>query len=170
MTLRPDTCLRPWPKTLHFRVLWPFSWAIAHSFGVPGRFKMTARHDTYLRAWPNTRHFCVLWSFSWVIDHSFGVQGRFKMTVNPIHVWCLIKNSSFSCFMAFFMSYWPHFWGSRGIRMAHKTRYMFESYDQKLVVFAFYGRFHELLPIILGFQGDLQVWELWPKIRRFCVL
>ena len=156
---------------------------MAHIFGVPGQFKMTARHDTYLRASPNTRHFCVLWLFSWVIAHSFGVQGRFKMTVNPIHVWCLIKNSSFSCFMAFFMSYWPHFWGSRGIRMARKTRYMFESYDQKLVVlwpflwatahsfgvprrftglramtknssfFAYYGHFHELLPTILGSRG-----------------
>ena len=30
---------------------------------------------------------------------------------------------------------------------------MFESYDQKLVVFAFCGNFHELLPTVLGFQG-----------------
>jgi len=44
--------------------------------------------------------------------------------------------------------------------MALNTRYMFESYDQKLVVFAFYGRFNELLPVVLGFQGDLQVGEL----------
>ena len=84
-----------------------------------------------------------------------GFQGDLKWLEDPIQVWGLIKNSSFSCFMAVFMSYCPHFWGSRGIRMARKTLYMFESYDQKLVVFAFYGCFHELLPIVLGFQGDL---------------
>jgi len=37
---------------------------------------------------------------------------------------------------------------------------MFERYDQKFVVFAFYGRFHELLPIVLGFQGDLYFLEV----------
>jgi hypothetical protein len=38
------------------------------------------------------------------------------------------------------------------------------------------GHFHELLPTVLGFQGDLQgpwhslhVWEACPKTRRFCV-
>jgi len=34
---------------------------------------------------------------------------------------------------------------------------MFESYDQKLVVFVFYGCFHELLSLVLGFQGNLPV-------------
>jgi hypothetical protein len=36
------------------------------------------------------------------------------------------------------------------------TQYMFERHDQKLVIFTFLGRFHELLPTILGFRGDLQ--------------
>src|SRR3954462_8448654 len=48
--------------------------------------------------------------------------------------------------MSIFMIYCPQFWGSKSIYMARKTRYMFESYDQKLIVFAFDGRFHELLP------------------------
>jgi hypothetical protein len=39
--------------------------------------------------------------------------------------------------------------------MDRKTRYMFDSYGQKLVAFVFYGYFHELLPIVLGFQGNL---------------
>src|SRR3954462_15937527 len=55
--------------------------------------------------------------------------------------------------MAVFMSYCPYFSGSRAICMARKTRYMFESYDQKLVVFVFYGRFHELLPIVFCVTG-----------------
>ena len=37
--------------------------------------------------------------------------------------------------MAIFMSYCPQFWGSRVIYNDPKTRYMSESYDQKLVVF-----------------------------------
>src|SRR3954469_10571218 len=53
----------------------------------------------------------------------------------------ITKNSSFSCFMAVFMSYRLMFLRSR-------VFYMFERYDEKLVVFPFCGRFHELLPIV----------------------
>jgi hypothetical protein len=59
-------------------------------------------------------------------------------------------------FMAVFVSYCPPFWGSRVIYNAHDTQYMFERHDQKLVVLAFRGHFHELLPIVLGFRGELQ--------------
>ena len=57
--------------------------------------------------------------------------------------------------MAVFMTYFPQFLGYRAIYSNLKKRHMFESYDQKLVVFVFYGRFHELLPIVFGFQADL---------------
>jgi hypothetical protein len=40
--------------------------------------------------------------------------------------------------------------------MDHKTPYMCEGNDKKIVVFAFDGRFDELLPTVLGFYGDLQ--------------
>ena len=63
----------------------------------------------------------------------------------------LIKKSAFSCFLAVFISSFPRFWGSRGIHIARTTQGMFERYDQKLVVFAFYGRFDMLLATILGF-------------------
>src|SRR3954463_11077358 len=84
----------------------------------------------------------------------FWVLGRFAWLVRPDT--CLgvrTKNSLFSCFMAVFMSYFPHFLGSGAICMPRKTRYMFEIYDQKLVSFALYGRFHELLPTVLGVSG-----------------
>ena len=42
------------------------------------------------------------------------------------------------------MSYFAHFSGSKAIDM-------FENYDLILVVFAFYGCFRELSPIVLGF-------------------
>src|SRR3954467_10835901 len=79
--------------------------------------------------------------------------------------------------MSVFMSYCPQFWGSKAICMARKTRYMFESYDQKLIVFAFYGRFHELLPTVFRVSGRF-AWLVRPdtclrgmqKTRRFRVL
>jgi hypothetical protein len=58
--------------------------------------------------------------------------------------------------MAIFVSYCPQFWGSGVIYKAHDTLYMFERHDKKLVVFAFYGRFRELVPIVWGFHEDLQ--------------
>jgi len=50
--------------------------------------------------------------------------------------------------MAIFMSNFPQFWGLKAI-------YLFESYQQELVLFVFYGEFNDLLLIVLGFQGDL---------------
>jgi hypothetical protein len=74
------------------------------------------------------------------------------------------------------MNYCPQCWGSGVIYKVHDTQYMFKRHDQKLIVFAFYGHFHELLPIVLGFRTDLQgpwhsvhVWEALQKTRRFCV-
>src|SRR3954470_23415602 len=99
-----------------------------------------------------TRRFHVLWSFSWVIAHSFWVSAGFACLERTLT--CLrdmTRNSPFSRFMAVFMSYCPQFRGSRAIYSDLPTIYMLERYDQKLVVFAFYGRFHELLPIVLWF-------------------
>jgi hypothetical protein len=49
------------------------------------------------------------------------------------------------------MSYYPQFWGSGVIYKVYDTQYMFERRDEKLIVFAFYGHFPELLPTVLGF-------------------
>jgi hypothetical protein len=58
--------------------------------------------------------------------------------------------------MAVFVSYCPQICGSEVIYKVPDNKYMFERHDQKLVVFAFQERFCELLPIVLGFWGDLQ--------------
>jgi hypothetical protein len=85
------------------------------------------------------------------------------------------KNSSFLHFRAVFMSYCPQFWGSGVIDRVHDTQYMFERHDQKLIVFAFQGRFCELLPIILGSveiykeYDNLYILESNDKKCRFCV-
>src|SRR3954466_15608022 len=55
--------------------------------------------------------------------------------------------------MAVFKSYCPQFWGSMSFCMARKPPYLFGGFDQNLIVFAFYGRFHELLPTVLGVSG-----------------
>src|SRR3954463_5481956 len=56
--------------------------------------------------------------------------------------------------MAIFMSYCPQFEVSRAFYSNLKTRYMFEIYDQKPVVFVFFGQFHDLLPAIFGIQAE----------------
>ena len=85
----------------------------------------------------------------------FATLGGFTTILRPDT--CLrdmTKTLSFSHFTTVFMSYWTLFWHSRGIYNDPKTQYMFESYDQKLVVFTFYGRFHELLNTVLVLRMD----------------
>jgi hypothetical protein len=48
------------------------------------------------------------------------------------------------------MSYCRQFWGSALIYKVHDTQYIFEGHDKKLITFAFYGCFRELLPIVWG--------------------
>jgi hypothetical protein len=83
------------------------------------------------------------------------------------------KNLSIFVFMVVFVSFCLQFWGSSVI---YKVYVMFETHNKKLSAFTLYGKFNELLPTVLGFQGDLQgpwhsvhVWEAWPKTRHFCV-
>ena len=55
-----------------------------------------------------------------------------------------------SRFLTVFMSYFPRFGGFRAIYNERNTRYMFKGMTKKLVVFAFYGRLHELLSTVWG--------------------
>src|SRR3954464_12108867 len=101
---------------------------------------------------PKNSSFRILWSFSRVIAHSFWVSAGFAcLERTQTCLRDMTRNSSFSRFMAVFMSYCPQFRGSREIYSDLPTSYMLERYDHKLVVFLFYGRFHELLPIVLWF-------------------
>ena len=90
--------------------------------------------------------------FHELFPHSFWVPSGFARPVRPVTCLRDMTNSlSFPCFMAVFMSYCPQIWGSRPICMPRKNPYMFARYDQKPVVFAFYGYFHELLAAFFGF-------------------
>jgi hypothetical protein len=144
-------------KNLLFLCLWPFSWAIAHRFGVSGwsTSPMTVVH--VWEAWPKTRRFCVLGLFSWAIAHSFGVPEWFtrSMTLST----CLrdmAKCSSFLHFRAVFVSYCPLFLGSDDIYKEYDSLYILERNDDFFCCFCVYGSFRELLPTVLGFWGDLQ--------------
>jgi hypothetical protein len=54
-------------------------------------------------------------------------------------------------FRAVFKSYYPLFWGSVEIYKEYDSLYILERNDEKNCRFCIYGRFHELLPTILGF-------------------
>src|SRR4051812_7525983 len=152
MTVSPDTCSSVMTKSRSFCVLWPFSSAIADSFGLPGRCTTTLRPETCLRVMTKHLSFSRFMAIFMCYFQQFWTLGRYAWTIIPDTSFRdMNKNSTFPCFMAVFMSNCPQFWDSREIGKARKTRYMFERHDQKLVGFAFYDRFHELLPTIWGF-------------------
>jgi hypothetical protein len=113
MTL--TTCLRGMSQNLSFLRLWPFSWSIAHSFGVPGRFTWPMTLSTCLRGMTKTLRFCVSgrfmsdWPQSWVsgvIYKSPDTQYIFGRHDQKLVIFA---------FMDIFLSYCPLFWGSRAI-------------------------------------------------------
>ena len=97
----------------------------------------------------------------------FAFYGRFDMLLATIlgfprrftGLRVITKNSMFLRFMPIFISYLPIVLGFRGIEMTVRPDTCLR-HDQKLIIFVFYGRFHELLPEVLEFQGDLHVSEL----------
>src|SRR3954470_4058143 len=106
---------------------------------------MPLRPDSWLRVKTKKSSFSRFMAIFISYSPYFSGSKAFAWLVRPDR--CLrgmTKKSPFSRFMAVFMSYFPHFLGSRAICMPRKTRYMFEISDQKLVIFALYGRFHEL--------------------------
>src|SRR4051812_39726666 len=75
----------------------------------------------------------------------------------------MTKNSLFSCLMAVLMSYCAQFWCSKAI-------YMFERYDQKLVVvFCFMPLFMSYCHSI-GVPGKFICLRVMFEISSFCVL
>src|SRR3954467_1945780 len=122
---------------------------MAHCLGVLGRFTVTFRPDTCWKDMTRNSLFSRFMAVFMSYSHSFMVLGLFKATLRPdTCLRVMPKNSSFLCFMVIFMSYCPQFMGFSRICKSQKNLDMFERYDQKLAVLAFYGRFHELLPTV----------------------
>jgi hypothetical protein len=89
----------------------------------------------------------------------------------------MTKNSPFCVFRAVFWAIAHCFGGSMDIYMEYDSLYILERIEKKTHRLCVYAHFRELLPTVLGFQGDLQgrwhlvhVWVAWPKTRRFCIL
>jgi hypothetical protein len=70
-----------------FLRLWPFLWAIAHSFGVLGGFTWPMTLSTCLRGMTKNLLFYIFEPFSWAIVHSFGFSGWFLSPWHLILVW-----------------------------------------------------------------------------------
>jgi hypothetical protein len=68
----------------------------------------------------------------------------------------MTKNSLFLRFRVVFVSYCPQFWGDGLIYKEYDSLYILERNDDFFCCFCVYGSFRELLPIVLGFRGDLQ--------------
>ena len=66
---------------------------------------------------------------------------------DDLHVWEWWPKTHLFCALC------PFSWAIANSFRGSRVIYMFERYEQKLVFFAFYGHFHELLPIILGVPG-----------------
>jgi hypothetical protein len=63
---------------LSFLHLWPFLWAIAHIFGVPGRFTWPMTLSTCLRGMTKTCHFLHFWPFHELLSRVLCFQGDFQ--------------------------------------------------------------------------------------------
>ena len=98
MTVRPDTSLRAWPKTRHFRVLWSYPSAIAHIFGVPRQF-------TCLRVMrKNLSFFAFYVHFHELLTIVLCAAGRFKMNLRPGT--CLSAWTKTRCFRVLWRFSW----------------------------------------------------------------
>jgi hypothetical protein len=117
-----------------FLCLWAFSWAIAHSFGVPGWFTRSMTLSTCLRGMTKNSSFLRLWTFLWAIVHSFGVLRWFTWSLTILgfredlqeydSLYILERNAKKLvdfAFMAVFVRYCPQFWGLEVIYQAHDT-------------------------------------------------
>ena len=142
-TVRPDTCLRVMTKNSLFSLFMVvFMSYFPRFWGTRAIYDHRKTRSHVWDLWPKTVCFCVLSSFSWAIAHNFVAPGQFAWPVRlDICLRDMTKNLSISRLTTLFMSYYLRFCGSRDIYNDRKIWYMFESYDQKLVVFSSYGHF-----------------------------
>src|SRR3954463_2437498 len=102
----------------------------------------------------NSYFFAFYGHFHELLPHSIRVPGRFT----SLRV--MTKKSSFSCFVDVFVTYCPQFWGSIAINT-------FETYEQNVVIFTFYGLFHELLSFYFGIPGRFTCFRFRTKNSSF---
>jgi hypothetical protein len=154
-------------KIIFFCVFWKFSWATAHSLvlGFRGDFQGPRYSGTCLRDMYKKHYFHVLSSFSWTIAHFFGILGQFTRPMT-LGFWVLWLVS-----WAIADNLW--FWYN--LKTPQQLVHVWKAWPITNH-FTFYWRFHELLPIVLGFWCDF-TWPMtlgtclrgWPKTRCFLI-
>jgi hypothetical protein len=111
-----------WPKTHRFCILGPFSWAIAHSFGVLGWFTRPMTLSICLSDMTKNSSFCVNGRFPELFPIILGFWGGLQGPWHLVHVWVAWpKIHSFLRFRTIFTNYFPQFWGSDLIYKDHNT-------------------------------------------------
>jgi hypothetical protein len=101
-------------KNSSFLRLWAFSWALAHSFGVPGWFTRSVTLNTCLRGMTKNSSFLHLWPFLWAIAHSFGVPGCLQGPWHSVHVWEAWPKTHHFCVLGTFSWSIAHSFGVPG--------------------------------------------------------
>jgi hypothetical protein len=120
-----------WPNTHHFCILGPFSWDIAHSFGVPEWFTSSMTLSTCLRGMTKNSSFLHFRAvFMSYCPQFWGFRVIYKVYVTQYMFESMTKNSSFLRFRAVFVSYCPLFWGSMEIYKEYKSLYILERNDK----------------------------------------
>ena len=148
-TLRTGTCLWVMPKNSSFSCFMVIFLSYCPQFLGFSRICMSRKNPDMFERYDQKLAVLAFLAVFMSYDPLFRGSRRFTVTFRPDTCWKdMTINSSFSSFMAVFMSYCPLFRGSRAIYNVLPTWYMLERYEQKLVLFLFYGRFHELLPTV----------------------
>ena len=132
-------------KIRRFRIFWPFSWPIIHSFGFQRRFSGPVKPVTMFRGGRQNSLFCVLWPFLSAMAPSFCFRGRFSGPVTPVTMFGGgRRNSLFSRSLAVFVGYSTQFLLPGTIFGARDARYTISGPTSKLIVFNISGRFRGL--------------------------
>jgi hypothetical protein len=92
-------------KKLIILCLWPFSWTITHSFGVPGWFPRSMTLSTCLSGMTKNCHFCVLGPFHELLPTVLVFCGDLQGPWHLVHVWVTWPKTHHFCVYGHFS--WP---------------------------------------------------------------
>jgi hypothetical protein len=93
--------------------LWPFSWAIAHSFGVPGWLTRPMTHCTCLRGMTKNSSFFVYGRFRELLPTVWGFQADLQGPWHSVYVWEAWQKNHCFCIYGCFNKLLPTVLGFR---------------------------------------------------------
>jgi hypothetical protein len=152
-------------KNLSFLWLWLFSRAIAHNFWLPGWSTRPMTLSTCFRGMTKTHRFCVLWMFSWAIAHCFGVCGDGLGHSQQLLLLSFIY--SYFIYLDYQIPLKTHLlvftvnpWSKLLINIFCSSSGLTLLFIKSTTIHPLYLWVIKLVPIVLGFHGDLQgIWQ-----------